>query len=64
MSDGNDTAFPTTGAAVTAGITKRDLFAAMAMQGLCARSEGCGNPREVAEGALRYADALLSELEK
>lgn len=42
------------------GLTKRELFAAMAMQGLATDEfpEGC------ATSAVKYADALLAELAK
>lgn len=45
------------------GLTKRELFAAMAMQGLI----GCRNgwsADHIAAGAREAADALLAELEK
>lgn len=48
------------------GLTKRELFAAMAMQGLApAYAEG-GDFHEahVAKGAVTLADALLKELSK
>lgn len=49
------------------GLTKRELFAAMAMQGLLGNSDpdisGWGN-QEVAEVAVNQADALLDALEK
>ena len=47
-------------------ITKREQFAAMAMQGLCA----CGvpgthnQPKNLSAEAVRQADALLAELAK
>lgn len=44
------------------GLTKRELFAAMAMQGIC----GCADastPEYVAPAAVAYADALLAALE-
>lgn len=47
------------------GLTKRELFAAMAMQGMCAHHatwhEG---PEGIAVQAARVADALLAELAK
>ena len=48
------------------GLTKREYFAAMAMQGLCANSiAGSHNkPSNLAIDAVIYADALLKELEK
>jgi hypothetical protein len=55
-----------------AGLTKREYFAAMAMQGLIAKlplqavhtadSYDGQYPTAVARGALDYADALLAEL--
>lgn len=45
----------------TTGLTKRELFAAMAMQGLDIASLA---PQKVAEWCVEYADALLAELEK
>lgn len=46
------------------GLTKREYFAAMAMQGLCANSiPGKHHDFAFLTGeAVRYADALLSEL--
>lgn len=48
------------------GLTKRELFAGMAMQGLCANSAiwDVGiTPEQHAEEALQYADALLVALD-
>ena len=45
------------------GLTKREHFAAMAMQGFCAL-DGASTPEQTAYVAVRYADALLAELEK
>jgi hypothetical protein len=46
-----------------AGLTKRELFAAMAMQGYCSVQEGWDQPaREVAKCAALMADALLAAL--
>ena len=51
-----------------AGITKREHFAAMAMQGLCSTADDDGNwthdPQIAAQAAVQYANALLAELEK
>jgi len=44
------------------GLTKREYFAAMAMQGLLAY--GPRQASDVAHSALQKADALLTELEK
>jgi hypothetical protein len=45
------------------GLTKREHFAGLAMQGLLAGSSGLGDG-ECALNAIHYADALLKELEK
>lgn len=45
------------------GLTKREYFAAMAMQGYLA-SYGRANAEHVAKIAVECADALLTELEK
>ena len=56
---------PTTSPA--SGLTKRELFAAMAMQGLCADKD-CVNdfvqPEDLAGLAVERADALLEELKR
>jgi hypothetical protein len=44
------------------GLTKRELIAAMAMQGMLANSRFDQGPRLVAEGATQYADALIARL--
>ena len=59
-------AFPTLGPLAATGLTKRELFAAMAMQGIAsnpnaATTEG---PDVVAGAAVEAADALLAELAK
>lgn len=45
------------------GLTKREAFAKAAMQGLCTIS-GYGDIADIAHDAVRYADALLDELER
>lgn len=45
------------------GLTKRELFAAMAMQGLLANPEELGS-FSIAELSVMHADALISELSK
>lgn len=46
------------------GLTKRELFAAMVMQGIVANKEGpAGNWEKCAAHAVKAADALLSALE-
>ena len=48
------------------GLTKREMIAAMAMQGILASltDESDMTPYELARTAVRNADALLAELEK
>lgn len=48
----------------TTGLPKRELFAAMAMQGVLARPNHNPIPTEVAQDAADNADALLAELAK
>jgi len=49
---------------LAASMTKREQFAAMAMQGLLSSRAGYQDPDEVALDARIYADALLAELAK
>jgi hypothetical protein len=46
------------------GITKRECFAAMAMQGLCAKMSILTDPEEYAIASCAIADALIKELNK
>ena len=46
------------------GLTKRELLAAMAMQGMVSNTDISGNEEEFALYAVKQADALLVELEK
>ncbi|MGZ3686652.1 MAG: hypothetical protein ACXWPM_00715 [Bdellovibrionota bacterium] len=48
------------------GLTKRELFAAMAMQGIVTNDhvDGVGDPERHAKLAVHHADALLAELAK
>lgn len=46
------------------GLTKREWFAGMALQGMLGDSERVGLPREYAETAVEFADALMKELNK
>lgn len=75
MSDENEPAFPMPhytrpdGDIVwgSPGLTKRELFAAMAMQGILACSLPAltpDTPEDCAVDAVHYADALLAELAK
>lgn len=60
------TAFPIFSNQEEFGLTKRELFAALAMQGLAPAYAQGGDFMEthVAEGAVKLADALLKELAK
>jgi hypothetical protein len=50
---------------VSAGLTKRELFAAMAMQGLCANPGFADiNSHAIASYATNQADALLAALKE
>lgn len=55
---------------VDKGLTKREYFAGLAMQGLLASNlydtyDGAGEwKKDTIESAVEYADALLAELEK
>jgi len=74
--NGNDPANPTIGWELTVhgdpvvitdqyGLTKREYFAAMAMQGLLTSTKYILYPiTQVAKDAVNYADALIKELNK
>lgn len=68
MTDKSEPAFPTLKDPMNPfdqsmpGLTKREYFAAMAMQGLL-RVDDHG-PDRIAEWAISYADALIEELVK
>lgn len=47
---------------VNKGLTKRELFAAMAMQGMLADPESSTNPNTVACLAIDCADCLIKQL--
>jgi hypothetical protein len=47
------------------GLNKREYFAGLAMQGICANIQNWSRNRdEAVEAAVKMADALLKELEK
>lgn len=48
---------------MSSGLTKRELFAAMAMKEICTSPE-FGTPENMAKYALKCADALINELRK
>lgn len=74
---GSDLAFPFVetaamqGESINLGLSKRELFAAMAMQGMLAQVDGNSSPSTwdsspdgAARAAVQCADALLAELAK
>jgi hypothetical protein len=67
MSKADETAFPVTsdsyGVSNRCGLTKRELFAAMAMQGRIS-FVGAGEYELCAEYAVAHADALIAALER
>jgi hypothetical protein len=63
--DGNDQAFPKHPYSYSdSGLTKREYFAAMAMQGLLSTVPESFNGREIAEISVNMADALIEALNK
>lgn len=46
------------------GLSKREYFAAIALQGLCAGCDSHFQPEMFAQYARQYADALIEELNK
>ena len=46
------------------GLTKREIFAAMAMQGIISSVPDSLLPADVAEWSKEFADTLIAELEK
>ncbi len=49
---------------INAGLTKREYFAAMALQGLLTDNESPNSREEFAGYAVKFADALIDELSK
>lgn len=66
MIDPNDNAFPFDDKGPHYGLSKREYFAAMAMQGICANSIPGSHhmSQATAMDAVDYADALIAELNK
>lgn len=67
--DPNDTAYPIVvtkdrETEIGQGLTKREYFAAMAMQGFCANANVFSNLKDTAIWAVKEADALINELNK
>ena len=68
MENKDESAFPfeggnNNGIQPSSGLTKREYFAGLAMQGILAYG-GYATPHDMASDAVMYADALLAELEK
>jgi hypothetical protein len=49
---------------INAGLTKREYFAVMALQGLLTDNESPNSREEFAGYAVKFADALIEELSK
>jgi hypothetical protein len=72
MTNKNDAARPVPSAHHARGLTKREHFAAMAMQGMLANSDGAMNennmrvysPDSISKLATLHADALIEALNK
>lgn len=71
MSNGNEPSQPVIDDCISThnkeifyGLTKREHFTGLAMQGILSHSFGRGNPEELAVAAVCIADALLAELDK
>lgn len=69
MTNGNDPAYPRDNLnQITTGLTKRELFAAMAMQGLCSIPfsgmiyQAKEQFKDRADASVKYADALIAAL--
>jgi len=68
MENSNKLAFPILETDITSpidlGLTKREYFAGLAMQGLCSNSEWAEITKEtIAKEAVKLSDRLLKELE-
>lgn len=65
MTNPNDTAYPYTSNNLEEGLTKRELFAAMAMQGILANPDpDLVSAPGIALIAVEEADSLIKELNK
>lgn len=65
MNNGNESAYPNKfGALTEQGLTKREVFAATALQGLLANPKLAETRNDVIAMAVRAADELIIELEK
>jgi hypothetical protein len=62
----NESAFPIIAEdyIIDGGLTKREYFAAMALQGLLTDNESVNTREEFAGYAVKFADALIEELSK
>ena len=64
MKDRSKPAFPVPEFANLKGMTIREYYAGLAMQGILAGdTEGFFAPNDIAKNAVLYADALIAELE-
>lgn len=58
----NQSAFPSTRDTQTWGLTKRELFAAMALQGMLANPNITWAARDLTQDAVEVADLLIKRL--
>ena len=64
-SDAVDSMYSENGLLIRLGLTKREYFAAAALQGICANVEnGGGDDKTIAVNAVDCADALIERLNK
>lgn len=63
MKNADEPAFPIQDNILEKGLTKREYFAAMAMQGILANPNWAMNEAYAAEAAIAEADKLLKHLE-
>lgn len=66
MNKADESAYPVydAGQQMEAGLTKREYFAAMAMQGMVANPTANGRPEDYAADAVAQADALIEALDR
>ena len=62
--DTTNVVFNNMGSIRQGGLTKREYFAAMAMQGILSNASGIKEPGHWTNWAVKYADDLIAELNK
>ena len=66
MTVSEDSAYPSTSSDDSSGLTKREYFAAMALQGILTNAEFLIRSRDtpIEQKAVNFADKLIAELSK